>query len=90
LAKSAQKHNTANYELLMISNRGTQVWPTGSIFTECVDQYRFRFETQNNSSLSLAQMLKLVEDIGTEFSVSSIEILRQYGNAPAYSLAQGQ
>jgi hypothetical protein len=35
-------------------------------------------------------MLKLVEDIGTEFSVSSIEILRQYGNAPAYSLAQGQ
>lgn len=90
LAERAQKHNTNNYELLMISNRGTQVWPTGSIFTECVDQYRFRFESQNNSSLSLNEMLKLVEEIGKEFSVASIEILRHYGNAPAYSLAQGQ
>jgi isocitrate dehydrogenase len=74
----------------MISNRGTQVWPTGSIFTECVDQYRFRFQTQNNSSLSLNEMLKLVEEIGKEFSVASIEILRHYDDKPAYSLAQGQ
>jgi len=28
----------------MSRNRGTQVWPTGSIFTELVNEYRVRFE----------------------------------------------
>ena len=32
----------------MISNRGTQVWPTGSVFTECVDYYRVRFELKDS------------------------------------------
>ncbi|MES2689113.1 MAG: isocitrate/isopropylmalate family dehydrogenase, partial [Bacteroidota bacterium] len=29
----------ANHKLSTISNRGTMVWPTGSVFTECVDHY---------------------------------------------------
>ena len=28
----------------MVSNRGTQVWPRGSLLTECVNHYRVRFE----------------------------------------------
>jgi isocitrate dehydrogenase len=90
IAQAIQKFNTANCELLMISNRGTQVWPTGSIFTECVDQYRVRFETQNDSALTLSQMLRLSESVGNEFFVSSVEILRQFDGKAAYSLAQGQ
>jgi isocitrate dehydrogenase len=30
----------SNCSLTLISNRGTQVWPTGSLFTDCVPQYR--------------------------------------------------
>jgi hypothetical protein len=35
------------FRLTLISNRGTQVWPTGSVYTECVDYYRVRFELKD-------------------------------------------
>jgi isocitrate dehydrogenase len=38
------------FKLTVISNRGTQVWPTGSVYTECVDYYRVRFELATASS----------------------------------------
>ena len=37
-------------KLVMLSNRGTQVWPTGSLFTECVNHYRARFELDIKSA----------------------------------------
>ena len=38
------------FRLSIISNRGTQVWPTGSVYTECVDYYRVRFELKDGVS----------------------------------------
>lgn len=32
------------FKLSLVSNRGTQVWPTGSVYTECVVYYPVRFE----------------------------------------------
>jgi len=36
--------------LSMLSNRGTQVWPTGSMFTECINTYRCRFEVPRRTT----------------------------------------
>jgi isocitrate dehydrogenase len=89
LGPQLQKFEHAGANLIMISNRGTQVWPTGSAFTECVDQYRARFEVKEGKS-TLADMLQLAQNVGTELFVSSVEVLRNFDGKPAYSLAQGQ
>lgn len=36
--------------LTLISNRGTQVWPMGSVYTECADSCRVRFELREGAS----------------------------------------
>jgi isocitrate dehydrogenase len=81
---------TDDIKMIMISNRGTQVWPTGSVFTECVDQYRVRFECINNSETTLSKMLELTEAISKDIFICSVEILRSYNGKKGYSLAQGQ
>ena len=89
IAPILQKHERDGTKLIMISNRGTQVWPTGSVFTECVDQYRARFEVKEGVS-SLNEMMSLAASAGADFFVSSVELLRSFDSKPAYSLAQGQ
>ncbi len=89
IAPILQKHERDDAKLIMISNRGTQVWPTGSVFTECVDQYRARFEVNEGVS-SLNEMMSLAASAGSDFFVSSVELLRSFDGKPAYSLAQGQ
>jgi isocitrate dehydrogenase len=74
----------------MISNRGTQVWPTGSVFTECVDQYRVRIEAVNGSQTDINEMYELTSKIAKDIFITSVEILRKFGEKAAYSLAQGQ
>jgi len=77
-------------KLVTISNRGTQVWPTGSIFTNLVNQYRCRFESINDAPLSQEDTLELTSKIAKTLKVCSYEILNMWDNKRAYSLAQGQ
>ncbi|MBA4168357.1 MAG: isocitrate dehydrogenase, partial [Chitinophagaceae bacterium] len=42
IAKKCQRHAGVKFKLVNISNRGTQVWPTGSRFTNLVNQYNAR------------------------------------------------
>ncbi|MDZ4756119.1 MAG: isocitrate/isopropylmalate family dehydrogenase [Phycisphaerae bacterium] len=81
------------FHLTLISNRGTQVWPTGSAFTECVDYWRVRFELREASdapTVEQAEPLMLLDRIARHFTVSSYELLRVYDGVRGYSLAQGQ
>jgi isocitrate dehydrogenase len=81
------------FRLTMISNRGTQVWPTGSIYTECVDYHRVRFELRENAtpgSIGQGPTVALLERIAEKFTVVGYELLRSYDGAPGYTLAQGQ
>jgi isocitrate dehydrogenase len=73
-----------------ISNRGTQVWPTGSVFTNLVNQYRIRFETDASNPLSQSDILNLYAALSKDLQISSVEILSMWGDKKAYSLAQGQ
>ncbi len=80
----------SDYQLVTISNRGTQVYPTGSVFTECINQYRVRVEKKEGAIQSQLDVLKLAEKVAGPFKICSIEWLMQYDGKKAYSLAQGQ
>lgn len=81
------------FQLTMMSNRGTQIWPTGSIYTEMVDYYRCRFELRDRAqlgSIDQAASIDLLSKIGQAFPVTDFQPLRDYDGKPGYSLAQGQ
>lgn len=77
---------SSNHKLSTISNRGTMVWPTGSVFTECVDHYCARIEGEMNQK----EIFELLGKISEVFFVPSFETLCVYGDKVGYSLAQGQ
>ena len=81
------------FKLTLISNRGTQVWPTGSVYTECVDYYRVRFELKEGVALGTfgqSRCIALLDKIAESFTVCSYELLRLFDGVKGYSLAQGQ
>lgn len=78
------------FKLVTISNRGTQVWPKGSIFTNLVNQYRCRFESVGDEPITQTDVLELYKRLMKEFKICSTEILNMWGDKKAYSLAQGQ
>lgn len=90
IAPIIQKHLKDGLKLIMISNRGTQVWPTGSVFTECVDQYRIRIESVNGYETNITEIYELTGKITQDIFVTSVEVLRKFGEKAGYSLAQGQ
>ncbi len=60
IATKCQRHAGVKFKLVNISNRGTQVWPTGSVYTNLVNVYNVRFESLDGepsiSKISLACM----------------------------------
>ena len=78
------------FELTTISNRGTQVWPTGSILTECVDHYTLRITTKNEAATDLKTVFDISAKLSEHYYITSLEMLRNYGEVRGYSLAQGQ
>ena len=90
LAAIAKQQEKGILKLVTISNRGTQVWPTGSVYTNLVNQYRIRFEVEEGASLSQAQVIELYTALSHDFKISSLEILNMWGDKKGYSLAQGQ
>ncbi|WP_240609405.1 isocitrate/isopropylmalate family dehydrogenase [Flavipsychrobacter stenotrophus] len=77
--------------LIMISNRGTQVYPDGSLLTDCVDQFRVRIEREPGApSLTADEILDFAKEISRSIKICSIEWLMMYGGVKSYSLAQGQ
>ncbi len=81
------------FKLTLISNRGTQVWPTGSVYTECVDYYRVRFELKDGvtpGSFGQSRCVALMDRVAEKFTVCSYELLRLFDGVKGYSLAQGQ
>ena len=81
------------FKLTLMSNRGTQVWPTGSVYTECVDYYRVRFELKDGvqpGAIGQSRAIVLLDRIAESFLVCSYELLRTFDGVRGFSLAQGQ
>jgi len=90
IALKAQKHESDILKLVTITNRGTQVWPTGSVFTNLVNQFGLRYETKEEAPLSQEDIADLYRALSKDFTISSLEVLNMWGDKKAYSLAQGQ
>ena len=90
VAEKCLKHTLDLFKLVTISNRGTQVWPKGSVFTNLVNQYRCRFESVGDLPLSQTDIIELYRRLSADFKICSTELLNMWGDKKAYSLAQGQ
>lgn len=90
LAANLQSFLPENFKLTTISNRGTQVWPTGSMFTNCINQYRVRVETTDGSATTQEAIFQLCLKIAGSQHICSTELLLTLNGSKAYSLAQGQ
>jgi len=82
---------TTSFELKIISNRGTKVYPEMNGYTDCADHWRCRFvlreQKQNPDQKEIVELLDL---IARDYSWMHIEKLWYFGGARAYSLAQGE
>lgn len=90
IAHKCQRHAGVKFNLINISNRGTQVWPTGSVYTNLVNQYNVRFESIDGSALNQQDIIGLYVSLSGNFKICSLELLNKLGDKKAYSLAQGQ
>jgi isocitrate dehydrogenase len=90
IANKCLRHAGVKFKLINISNRGTQVWPTGSVYTNLVNQYNVRFESIDDMPLNQQDILGLYISLSGNFKICSSELLNMWGDKRAYSLAQGQ
>ena len=90
IANQCLRHGGVKFKLINISNRGTQVWPTGSVYTNLVNQYNVRFESIDDTPLKQQDVLGLYVSLSGDFKICSSELLLLLGGKRAYSLAQGQ
>jgi isocitrate dehydrogenase len=79
-------------KLLLISSRGTKVWPGGMKQTFCVDAWRCRFESETpgkeiSKEMAIAQ-INSVNNAG--FDISQTVFLTKFDGEMGYTLAQGQ
>jgi isocitrate dehydrogenase len=89
IATKCQRHGGVKFNIVSVSNRGTQVWPTGSVYTNLVNQYNVRFESIEGP-LTQNDVIGLYASLSGDFKICSMEILNMWENKKAYSLAQGQ
>lgn len=90
IANKCLRHAGVKFKLVSISNRGTQVWPTGSKYTNLVNQYNARFESIDNYSLNQQDIIGLYVSLSGDFKICSLELLNEWKGVKGYSLAQGQ
>lgn len=90
IAEKCKRHAGVKFNLINISNRGTQVWPTGSVYTNLVNQYNVRFESIDEHELNQQDVIGLYVSMSGNFKICSFELLNKLGDKKAYSLAQGQ
>ncbi len=90
IAEKCKRHAGVKFNLVNISNRGTQVWPTGSVYTNLVNQYNVRFESIDNYPLNQQDVIGLYVSMSGNFKICSFELLNRWGDKKGYSMAQGQ
>lgn len=84
--------NGDGLKLVMISNRGTKVYPKGFEDTFCVDHWRCRFmSTEDGNTISHKQVIDLLSRINDAgFDFIKTEHLCTFDGEPGFQLGQGQ
>lgn len=79
-----------SFELRMISNRGTRMWPGTAPGSTCVDHYRCRFIFSDKSKLSDENIYQLLGQVGSVYRWMHVEKLESYDGVPQFTKAQGE
>jgi isocitrate dehydrogenase len=92
LGRQVEQVNGDGLKLVMISNRGTKVYPKGLSDTFCVDHWRCRFMSDHGSAvITPPQVIRLLERfLGAGLDFIKTEHLYNFDGKPGYSLGQGQ
>jgi isocitrate dehydrogenase len=91
LAPIIQSYLPEKLTLKILSNRGTQVWPAASLFTDSVAHYAARLELKDKSqTISQKEILECCMRLTEKLKIADIEFLKEWGDMRGYSLAQGQ
>ena len=89
-AKLQRLCESTPFKLSVISNRGTQVWPTGSPYTELVNECCVRFELKEGTVIGQGPTVHLLAKIAEKFTITEFIPIKMYDGVPGFSLAQGQ
>lgn len=78
------------FELTMITNRGTKVWPNANPETFCTDHWRCRFKSKNGKTTQFK-----VVDLQKRLTKHAVDIIKTenlylFDNEPAFSSGQGE
>ncbi|WP_340104985.1 NADP-dependent isocitrate dehydrogenase [Rhodohalobacter sp. 8-1] len=77
-------------DLIMITNRGTKVWPEGMEETFCTDHWRCRFHSKS-SALQSSDIIELLSNLSENgIDIIKTENLYEFDGERAYSLGQGE
>ena len=87
-----EKLNGEGLKLVMVSNRGTKVYPKGNADTFCVDHWRCRFMADEQGATITHQQ---VIDLLVRFNSAGLDFIKtehlyNFDGQPGYSLGQGQ
>lgn len=82
----------SGFKLKMISNRGTQVYPTRGANTDCVDHWRCRFlDLQPGPDLAAEKVTRLLAEVqGCGLRWMHLEKLQEFDGQPGFTKAQGE
>jgi isocitrate dehydrogenase len=78
------------YQLKMISNRGTVVWPATGGSTGCIDHFRCRFVIADRSLWNPESILGLLSRVGQQYRWMHVEKLEIVDGEAAFTRAQGE
>jgi isocitrate dehydrogenase len=91
IADVMNKLSVDGTKLIVISNRGTKVWPNGNPDTYWSDHWSCRFEADGDGLFTTDHVIKLLEAADRAgFDVIKTEGLFTFNGERGYSLAQGQ
>ncbi|MBI1305235.1 MAG: isocitrate dehydrogenase [Bacteroidetes bacterium] len=76
-----------NVRLVSLTNRGTIVWPEGSVYTECSTGYGARIV---GKGLGKQEYWSVMEELDEVIEISSTEFLHVIDGKSAYSKGQGE
>ena len=77
-----------DFELSLIDNRGTKVWPNGLPETYCCDQWRLRLMGDNASHATITKLLSNISGAGFDFIKT--ENLYTFNGERGWTKAQGE
>jgi len=90
LAEILQDATPEGFELTMITNRGTKVWPQGLPQTFCTDHWRCRFKSTSDETkpLDVVALQQSLAEGGID--IIKTENLYEFDGEKGYSLGQGE